>query len=465
MRLTTKLFLLCAIGYMGLANAQEFELIAFCAKVTKANIKSCSNAKIEFDFDQCLDKPETTPNVNVTCDGAVLKARTSFANYRFEAQFKKQDDGWGEVTWSQAGPVMTWKKEVAKAAAPDKTEAARTPTQEAAGAIAVTGFIDFRYTGYTTDTSGVDETASSGFLLEDAAIYFNYKKSDLQVTVDLPYSRQGDTVSVTDDGGDDSSFTIGGGNASFGFANTKAQAFAKYAITSDINIVFGQFDTLYGLELNDSKDRVFANAGLAYGQTLPFVHSGLYLEKVWDKITAKILFANPADKDTLGSDTTDHSIETGIALGYSSDWIRGQLGYLARNKSDLAGDDAQRSLTDVLLGFTFGDFNIDFQYSMVSDPQKNVLTSDATDIENAGTGLEALATYQATERIKVAARYEVITDDPAATGYEKASSAAGSIAYKVNDNLTAKAEHYTIDLSDETDDADTYSTVSAVVVF
>lgn len=436
--------------------AEDYSPVPACARLQSIKVKSCTNAKVEFDVADCPNVEGSLTSPEVSCEGSILKIRTSTTNYRFEAKFKSVGDGWGGANWQSSGPVLGWKKSVAI------KDAHRSPSQAAAPQIEFNGFLDFRHTRYSSDLAGVDTSNGSGFLVDDAALYVNYKKGDLGIFLDIPFARGGDTL--TDSGGDTA--TIGSGTGSFAVTTAKAQAYGKYKLAENTTLVFGQFDTMFGLELNDSKDRVFGNPGLVYGQTLPTVHDGVYVEQAWDKLTFRLMVANPSDRDTLGKDDTDDSYEFGATVGYANDWIRGQVGYLMRDKEDLQGEVAQRTLTDALFGVTYNSVTVDLEYSIVSDPRKDTLTTDPTDQEDPGTGLAVLVTYSFLENWKLGARFETITDDPSGGGvYKKTKTSAATVHYKVDENLTARLEHYVIDLNEDNDDQESYTTLSGILTF
>lgn len=293
-----------------------FELTKACAKATIKSGDTCSNVKAEIDFSAC-DKEHAAPvPAVIICSGQYIKARAGVGDFKAEARFKKVSDGWGTTNWTPSSDARTFLKATLaaatekKAVTPVKAEAPAEPTRAAASEAAptnaasaavpsplsVSAFFDMRYTGYRTLDSSINEKTRSGFLLEDGALYVSYKKDKLTGFVDLPFSRNGIITSTT---------------ADLGFAKSKAQVYAKYDFLPSLSLTFGQYDTIYGVELNDSKDRVFGNVGLAYSQALPIVHSGAYLTFAQSGFTARLMAANPSDRQTFGTDAFDSSTEYG----------------------------------------------------------------------------------------------------------------------------------------------------------
>ncbi len=415
-----------------------------CGSAKVISGDTCSNVKVQFEFAGCPGASGPQLAKRIICDKTSIKARYQDDANRYEARFKKVDDGWGGVTWTITSPVRRFAKNDNPAPAPKSApvvstppapaqppvgsveEAPRSIAAEVVDAITVSSFFDFRHSQFRKEgATRPEENEKSGYLLEDGAVYFKFKKDKLEALVDLPFHRDAGT---------------GTDNANFQFAATKAQAYGTYEILESLKFTFGQFDTIYGFELNDSKDRLFGNAGLVYAQTLPIVHSGAMLQFSHSGFVAKLLSANPADRDSLGSTTNDQNLESGIALGYSYEMVRGQVGHLTRAQNGLDDEGAQRSLTDILLGVTLGPVDLDAQYSIVKNPQKNTLTASTTDSEKAGSGLMFIAAYKPLDSLKVAARYEMLENDPGGTGYYKAQSLSGVLHYLVHENLTARLE-------------------------
>jgi hypothetical protein len=412
---------------------------------------TCSNVKVQFVFDGC--RLESPPQIaaRIICENKTIKARLERTDIRYEAQFKKEDNGWGGVSWKPMGSVRQLVRAIADTAAvqehpipnsktpiPDSVAEVANPPRALAQtdqphSLSVTGFIDYRHTNTWLESGNTAVRRERiGYLFEDGALYFNFKKENIEAFVDLPFFRN--ATSNTD-------------NASLAFAETKAQAWMAYNFSESMKIVIGQFDTLYGFELNDSKDRLFGNYGLVYSQTLPIVHSGAYFQYSQSGFTAKLLSANPADRDSFGNTPNDSGYETGATLGYSNDWMRSQLGYLSRVQDGLDGSTEPRTLTDILLGFSYWKLALDLQYSLVKNPRKNTLTTDATDSEDPGSGFMAHLAFKPLDRWTVGFRYELIQDDPAAgaSTYFDVTTWGFVAMHELNDNLKGRVEYFQIE--------------------
>lgn len=429
-----------------------------CATPQIRSGDTCSNVVAEFDFSKCENLAEQQPvKARVICSGHTITLRAAADKLRAEMRYRKVEDGWGSVSWEPMGETLTFQtvqpnsairseKKVTEvlsqapsipAAATstelkEKSEPGRTPAADPTVPssvspvnLTVTGFLDMRFASYRSADSAINEKTRSGFLLEDGAIYFSVKKENLEAAIDLPFSRNGLITSDTSD---------------LSLSKTKSQIYGRYHFSKTMHLTFGQFDTVYGFELNDSKDRVFGNVGLAYSQTLPVVHTGTYLSYLENGFTLRALIANPSDRQTFGNDPADSSTEYGGIFGYSNAWMRFQTGFLTRAVANLSNGQSNRTLFDNLLGFTIGQFELDFQYSTAANPRKNTLTAPSNDQEDPGSVAMALVSFQANERLRLSGRFEYLDQDPAGGNFPKAKNIAAAANYNVQDGLTLRAE-------------------------
>lgn len=445
------------------------------AKVVSGD--TCSNVKVQFNFDGCKTKSEPQMAGKVSCEGHNITARFAHGDYRYEAKFQKAEDGWGGVEWKPLAAMTEFEKKpeapkTAKkpASPPAPTAAAPTPAPgerepssypvvnpttapaqslapapAAAAGLKFSAYVDARLsTRKVNDKDGIntpaiDPNAESGYGLEDGAVYVSYEKDNLSFLIDMPFRR----FKSADDAG-----MAGGANVSntskIAVGVDKAQLWGKYKFNDTVAATLGQFDTIFGLELNDSKDRVFNKTGLVYDVTLPVTHTGLMLEASSNGFTGKLFSANSNNKGSLGDDGAGKNVyEYGVTAGYVNETYRGQIGYLTRPTVKLDGSNGARTLTDILLGATFGAFTIDAEYNIVSDPAKNTLTADPADTEKNGTGLEVLATYKLNDAWLLGARFESLQNDPG-NGFKESGSSGVAVHYRVAPELETRAEYSTM---------------------
>ncbi|MGZ3727046.1 MAG: outer membrane beta-barrel protein [Pseudobdellovibrio sp.] len=334
---------------------------------------------------------------------------------------------------------------LADEAAPERTPAAATypkPVAEAAGsAFKFSGFFDFRFSNLdaSTDPHVASSNAESGFALEDGAFYMNYDKEKLSVVADLAFRRAKDSDVNPGAGTPNQS-----NNNFFSIGVDKSQLYGRYKLTPELAVSVGQFDSLYGVEAADSKDRLFGKTGIVGDSMLPATNAGVLAEYTDDGITAKAMASNPNNKGTNGSSTAgDDKTEYGLTLGYSNDWIHGQIGAMSRSilKADNTGL-TDRVLLDATLGVAIDDYTLDLEYDSLLDPSKNTLTPlDSTDSEDPAVGIMVLASYKITDPLMIGLRYEEVENDPTASGIKTSVSLGGSIHYKVSSELELRAEY------------------------
>lgn len=310
---------------------------------------------------------------------------------------------------------------------------------QSANDLKITGFADLRLTSIAYDeSSGSNGYPDSGFSLEDGALYFEYKKDNVTFFLDAPFRRKKDADSSgtpTDTQSNDSNILFGA---------DKAQIYGKIGTDFGVDLTLGQFDTIYGVEANDSKDRFFSVGGLIYEKFLPTVHMGAMAGYSYEGAYAKAFVANPKGKGTLGTETTtkDENFEYGAAIGYSNEMYRGQVGYLTRGiRKSNNTENGQRALLDVTAGITWAGVSFDVEYSSLADDSKNTLTSSNTaDQEDAATGMIALVTYAVTDSFSVGARYETMSNDPAKESNDKTTATALGVSYTWSPAFQLKAD-------------------------
>lgn len=440
------------------ASATETEAKYFsaaaCGTARIVSGDSCSNVAVEFDLTSCNVTPARQMAKRVVCEGQKIKARFQDDENRFEAEYKKEDDGWGGVRWSSAGTVRRWTrkntaaheapkaKEAAPAAAAPVADTNRQVALEAEGAVKAKfgAFFDFRFSSFyaAQNTSVVNAHSESGFGLEDGAVTASFEKGRLSAFADIAI-RRGKDVDLNSSAATPNQSS----NSNLGVGVDKSQVYFKYNIVEGFSIYGGQWDTIYGVELNDSKDRMFGKTGLVYDLTLPVTHTGAMLEYSHSGAYVKAFAANPNNKGSFGTATAgDDNTEYGGAIGYGNEMLHGQIGYMSRPIKGAGSTDLKnRTLLDVVYGMVFGGFAFDLEYSMVTDPNKNTLTTaTANDTENAGTGFLALASYKFTDDFLLALRYEHIADDPAGGSVKMADATGVALHYKLSSECELRTE-------------------------
>ena len=484
-----KLTVLATLGFLIPLTHPAFASDKFIEKGECGSAKvisgdTCSNVKVELHFDGCAIKSEPEIAPRIICSGQTIKARTEKNDTRFEASFEKVDKGWGHVEWKSMGAMKQFTKQVAAAPAAPKTSeptSAKTaepakaadaaPATSAASPLKFSGFFDLRYTNVTADNDPnlVRPNAESGFGLEDGAFFVNYEKEKLSFVGELAFRRSKDS--------DNSAITSSNSNQSqsnfIAVGVDKSQLFFKYKLNADWALDVGQFATIYGVEVNDSKDRAFGQTGLVYNAVIPLTHQGAMIEFNRGAVSVKGFGADPNNKGSNGTSAAgDDKTEYGVAAGYTTETVRGQVGYMTR--PILSGQN--RTLTDITAGATHGNLSIDLEYALVDDPSKNSLTpSNTSDHEKVGTAFLALLAYKINEPWQIALRYESLTDAPNGSSQagpvepnlKSASSYGAILKYKLSPELELRGEYnaYTFNAVGAAETQPKRANVAAVVTF
>ena len=306
------------------------------------------------------------------------------------------------------------------------------------------GFVDMRYSNYKADSNPnvTKANAESGFGIEDGAVQANYEKNRFSAILDIAF-RRGKEADIILPGYSGTTVPNQSNDNRLSLAIERSQLYLKYKLSDDFAVNFGQFDTIFGVEVNDSKDRIFGKTGLVYDSITPVTHTGAMIEYANLRTSIKFFAANPINKGSNGtSPLGEDQTEYGAALGYSNEKCRAQIGYMSRPTSKASSGRGDRTLLDATLGVNVGSFVLDFEYSLVSDPNKNTLTtSTPTDLEKAGQGFLVLATYKVTEPFSFSFRYEQLKDDPAKESLDTVDSSGVSIHYKVAPELELRTEY------------------------
>lgn len=287
------------------------------------------------------------------------------------------------------------------------------------------GYLDMRMNAINNKDNplaGSSGNPESGFSLEEAALYIKANQSDFNIFVDLPVRREKNAAEVSNN----NNLTLG---------LDRAQAYMQFLLSNQTNVIVGQFDTPYGVEVNDSKDRIFAKTGLLYDYTLPITHTGVMYSGSLDSVTFRALMANSNNKGSLGSSATgDNQYEYGVTAGITNEKFRAQLGFLTRAISKANGDSGgKRDLIDLSFGTSAGRLSLDFEWAQVD----NDIKAD----KESGDVFMILPTFKMTEKLTLGLRFESLNNDVGATGvFEKANSFGLTGHWTYNDFIKFRAE-------------------------
>ena len=400
-----------------------------CADVKFQSAGQCSDLKVYFDLSQC-DIGKKQVEAKVECKKKSASASYTYDNRKWTVKYSFKEGKWGNSEWLQSSPI-TEKSKGIESVAEFKPAVTNFPSERAIAQekksidYKFSGYFDFRYNSVeNNDNPNVAHSGQpeSGFSVEEAALYLNAQTSDFSFYLDLPLRRDKTAAGVSET----NQLVLGA---------DRAQAYIKIGLKENLNLTLGQFDTPYGVELNDSKDRVFVKTGLLYDYALPVTHTGVSIDGAYNSISYRLLAANSGNKGSFGNTATgDNQTEVGVTVGYSHDAIRSQVGYLSRAIEDSNDEKGgTRDLIDVTFGFNWGNAALDFEWASVNNDNKATKKN--------GSVFMFLPTYKINDQFLLGLRYEMLTDDAGATDlFEDADSIGLSAHWKHSEHLQFRSE-------------------------
>lgn len=217
------------------------------------------------------------------------------------------------------------------------------------GAASVSGFVDGQIIGGSLFQS---PSNSPTFVFNEGAVYATTTVGGGTVFLDIPVS---------------------GGNANnnFNIAQGKAQAYINFKYDVGLWWRLGQFDTIYGLEANDTKDITFTRHSSLYSfrgaPTSRVTHTGLmvgynFTEEVWFKALA----SNPLNQGIRSTTTAVQNFEYGGVLGYNGPMFHLSGGILIHKPST-----ETEMLLDFVLGTKIEQLTLDLEFLLAKSAVLN----------------------------------------------------------------------------------------------
>lgn len=258
-----------------------------------------------------------------------------------------------------------------------------------------------------------------GFLINDAALYVSKEFGNNTAFIDLPFNSSNDRAGATS-----------APNSGFLFAVDKAQAYLAHDRGSLV-FKFGQYDTFYGVEANDSRDRFFTEEGLVKHYILPSTHTGVQGAFIVDNAQTKLTFrgqiANPNGQGLLGKDNPEFGLQGRVDAGP----IYGAFG-LSIHESKTAATDKTGMLIDVMGGFAADKLRIEAEF----DNKKTPGVSKST------TAFLVLGSFAIDDTLGLGGRFEYAKDVAvgANNGFETLMGFAFGPSYKMAEDLTLRGD-------------------------
>lgn len=401
-----------------------------CAEVNSESAEVCTDLKVFFDLKKC-NSDQKKVEAQIECKQKTATATYANGSYSWSVNFKLSEGKWGTSVWKQSGTLKEKKISHAVHSPYVKPQLVvqsveREIAQEKKSIdFKMNGYFDFRFNSIeNNDNPNVTHSGQpeSGFSIEEAALYVSGQATDFSFFLDLPLRRDKTTAGVSES----SQLVLGA---------DRAQAYLKVLLMDSLFLTLGQFDTPYGVELNDSKDRVFMKTGLLYDYALPVTHTGVSIDGSVSSLSYRVLAANSNNKGSFGNTTSgDNQTEFGATLGFSNEYLRSQLGYISRAIEESSGEKGgTRSMFDATFGFNWKSAAFDFEWASVQNDNKTTKKN--------GTAFMFLPTYKFNDQFLLGLRFEMLKGgvDASAT-FEDADSAGLSAHWKLNDNLQFRSE-------------------------
>ncbi len=320
---------------------------------------------------------------------------------------------------------------------------AQTTGQTSGEPVKIRGFVDAQYKWQKSQDN------TTGAVINDGALYFTHKTGDTELFVDLPfaYSNQGVTYDANGVAQTNNSFLVGG---------TKPQAFISHTMGST-KLQLGQFDTIFGLELNDSPDIVFSTQGILFANMIPLTHTGAVVSHAFGPVTVKAVAANSVTgKGDAGAQLKGKG-EYGATVGYTDQMFRASVGYLTGRivSTNATLQDKSRNFTDLVVGGTFGSFLIDVEYAMEKFADRDQ-----------GTGLAVIPVFNINEQFSAAARYEMLKDvSVGGSIFGTATQITAGVQYLMSEALRLKVDYSVLNLKSPDRDDDNSFAFAAIYKF
>ena len=101
-------FILASVAQAASANKSKFTPVNNCGTARVISGDTCSNVVVEFGFNGCLHQSPPQITKKISCVGHTITARFQTDVYRYQAEFIKEKNHLGEVSWKPAGEVTQW---------------------------------------------------------------------------------------------------------------------------------------------------------------------------------------------------------------------------------------------------------------------------------------------------------------------------------------------------------------------
>lgn len=247
------------------------------------------------------------------------------------------------------------------------------------------------------------QVPTEGFALFDAALYLTHTFASGEAKIDLPFN--------------------GSLANNFDVTSGKAQAYFEYRHDFGFKWKLGQWDTPFGVEVNDTADIALTRQGRIFSVFLPLTHLGVMTSYATEVIGVNLMAANPQNQGILNGQNPEFGAQVSIAALPN---VKLTPGVLIHKQGD-----EYRMLYDLVLNTSYASSSIDLGIDLLDVPGASEL----------GKGFILVGTQALSEELSFTTRVEYLLDH--AVGTDSELQITGGPQFSIAKNLRLKAD-YTI---------------------
>ena len=215
-----------------------------------------------------------------------------------------------------------------------------------------------------------------GFTLNDAALYLSKDFTHgVSAMIDLPFASGAFATS-----------------SNVNFADTRAQAYVQW-MTGQFQAKFGQYDSIFGYERNDSRDRFFADAGLIKSLILPQTYVGALGGFSAGDFTGRVQLSNARESGTMSNTNP----ELGLQARFDGQPLFGAIGLTINDQKGVDG-------SNMLIDFNVGVKMDRVMGALYFDDRK------IAGVDKHWDGFGALGSFDLSPDLGLGARVEYVSD-------------------------------------------------------
>lgn len=288
------------------------------------------------------------------------------------------------------------------------------------------GYVDAGWSIATSPNStGVAGAGTQSFQVRDGAAILKGEFKNTFGLIEVPF---GSSLSTYANGAVSP-------NLGFGAFAVKGQAYVGQKCDCGMFWRLGQFEKIFGVEGNDTKDILFTSQGIIYQNLIPRVHTGFLIgDKFADMFEVKLYVAQTtgtlsADGTTVGglnASTTNYDFG-GAVSAHAGDGSL-QLGYRMHKNVALA---ATEGLFDVVAGYKFAPIMINVGVDLASFPATG---------SSSAFGILGQVSDQFTDMLSGGVRFEYLSSAGGTSGVNDWQLTVGP-QYKATEHMTVKLDY------------------------